>query len=43
VKFTGSYRDTVEGTEEAFVDLWHLTRDTASAGAAWMMVGLESL
>lgn len=43
VKFTGSCRDTVEGTEEAFVDLWHLTRDTASAGAPWMMVGIESL
>jgi hypothetical protein len=42
VKFAGSYRDTVEGTEEAFIDLWHLTRDTASAGAPWMIVGIES-
>ena len=42
VKFAGSYRDTIEGTEEACIDLWHLTRDTASAGAPWMIVGIES-
>ena len=43
VKFTGSYRDKVEGTEEGFVDIWHLSRDTASTGAPWMIVGIESL
>lgn len=42
VKFTGHYRDTQEGVEEPFTDIWHLERDTAQPGSPWFIVGIES-
>lgn len=43
VKFSGAYRDTVEGVEAKFVDIWHLTKDTVMKGSPWFIEGLESL
>ena len=42
VKFTGRYRDTVEGVEEPITDIWHLQRDLSQADAPWYIVGIES-
>ena len=42
VKFTGAYRDTVEGVESKFVDIWHLTKDTVMKGSPWFIEGIES-
>ncbi|NPU90947.1 MAG: TIM44-like domain-containing protein [Gammaproteobacteria bacterium] len=42
VKFSGRYRDTVEGVEEPITDIWHLERDLAQAGSPWHIVGIEA-
>ncbi len=42
VKFTGRYRDTVEGVEEPITDIWHLERNMAQAGSPWYIVGIEA-
>ncbi len=42
VKFTGRYRDTVEGVEEAITDIWHLQRDLSQPNAPWYIIGIES-
>ncbi len=42
VKFTGAYRDTVEGVEAKFTDVWHLTKDTVMKGSPWFIEGIES-
>jgi predicted lipid-binding transport protein (Tim44 family) len=43
IRFRGAYRDLAEGTGETdFIDIWHLERDLATAGAPWMIVGIES-
>ncbi|MRI31996.1 preprotein translocase subunit Tim44 [Endozoicomonas sp. OPT23] len=41
VRFTGKYRDTVEGVEEDIKDIWHLQRDLTQANAPWLIVGIE--
>ncbi|WP_299729210.1 TIM44-like domain-containing protein [uncultured Endozoicomonas sp.] len=42
LRFTGKYRDTVEGVEEDITDVWHLERDLTQQGAPWLIVGIES-
>lgn len=42
IKFTGRYRDTVEGVEEAFTDVWHLERDFGKSDAPWFVTGIQS-
>jgi len=42
VKFSGRYRDTVEGIEEPITDIWHLERDLTTADAPWIIVGIEA-
>lgn len=42
VKFTGRYRDTVEGIEEPITDIWHLERDLNRPDAPWYIAGIES-
>lgn len=42
IRFSGRYRDAVEGVEEDFVDIWHLERDYAKADAPWLITGVES-
>jgi len=43
LRFRGAYRDQQEGTGETdFIDIWHLERDLATAGAPWIIVGIES-
>ena len=43
LRFRGAYRDLTEGTGETdFIDIWHLERDFTTAGAPWMIVGIES-
>lgn len=41
VKFSGRYRDTVEGVEEDIKEVWHLERSVAQANAPWLIVGIE--
>lgn len=41
VKFSGRYRDTVEGVEEDIKEVWHLERNAAQADAPWLIVGIE--
>lgn len=41
VKFTGRYRDTVEGIEEPITDIWHLERDLTLPDAPWFIAGIE--
>ncbi len=41
VKFTGRYRDSVEGVEEPINEVWHLERDLRQSGAPWYVVGIE--
>lgn len=42
VRFSGRYRDTVEGVEEPITDVWHLERDLSKPGAPWYIVGIEA-
>lgn len=42
IRFTGRYRDPVEGVEEDFTDIWHLERNYASDDAPWFIAGVES-
>ena len=41
IKFSGRYRDTVEGIEEPITDIWHLERDLLQANAPWHIAGIE--
>ena len=41
VRFTGKYRDTVEGVEEDITDIWHLQRDLSQGNAPWLIIGIE--
>lgn len=41
IKFSGRYRDTVEGVEELITDIWHLERDLTLANAPWYIAGIE--
>lgn len=41
VKFSGRYRDTVEGVEEDIKEVWHLERNVAQANSPWLVVGIE--
>lgn len=42
VRFSGRYRDTVEGVEEPITDVWHLERDLSQPGSPWYIVGIEA-
>ncbi len=41
IQFSGRYRDTQEGIEEAITDIWHLERDLTMPNAPWLIVGIE--
>ena len=41
IKFSGRYRDTVEGVEEDITDIWHLQREATVDNAPWLIVGIE--
>jgi len=42
IRFTGRYRDAVEGVEEDFTDIWHLERDGSNAENPWLITGIQS-
>ena len=42
VKFTGRYKDRVEGVEEDITDIWHLERDLRASNAPWLIVGIQA-
>jgi len=42
IRFSGRYRDVVEGIEEDFTDVWHLERDGAKAENPWLITGIQS-
>ncbi len=42
IQFSGRYSDETEGLEEEITDLWHLTRDTSTHNAPWLIVGIEN-
>lgn len=42
IRFSGRYRDAVEGVEEDFTDIWHLERDGAKAENPWLITGIQS-
>lgn len=42
IRFSGRYRDGVEGVEEDFVDIWHLERDYSKDNSPWYITGVES-
>ena len=42
LRFSGRCRDAAEGTEEAFVDIWHLERDYTRDEAPWFITGMQS-
>lgn len=41
VKFSGRYRDAVEGAEEDIKEVWHLERNLQQANAPWLIVGIQ--
>lgn len=41
VKFSGRYRDTVEGVEEDIKEVWHLERNLTQANSPWLIVGIQ--
>lgn len=41
VKFSGRYRDTVEGIEEDIKEVWHLERNLTQANSPWLIVGIQ--
>lgn len=43
IRFSGRYRDAVEGVEEDFTDIWHLARDCSKDDAPWLITGVESV
>lgn len=43
IRFSGRYRDVVEGVEEDFTDIWHLMRDYSKDDAPWHITGIESV
>lgn len=42
IRFSGRCRDTVEGSDESFVDVWHLERDYSKEDAPWHITGMQS-
>lgn len=42
IRFSGRVRDAAEGTDEAFVDIWHLERDYTKDDAPWFITGMQS-
>jgi len=42
IRFSGRYRDVVEGVEEDFTDIWHLERDGSKAENPWLITGIQS-
>lgn len=42
IRFTGRYRDVVEGVEEDFSDVWHLERDGSNPENPWLITGIQS-
>lgn len=42
IRFSGHCRDTVEGSDESFVDVWHLERDYSKENAPWHITGMQS-
>jgi len=42
IRFSGRYRDAVEGVDESFVDIWHLERDYSKDDAPWHITGIQS-
>lgn len=42
VRFSGRYRDLVEGVNEDFVDVWHLERDCTRDNTPWVITGIQS-
>lgn len=42
VKFSGRYKDRVEGIEEEITDIWHLERDLRAPNAPWLIVGIQA-
>lgn len=42
IRFSGRCRDAAEGTDEAFVDIWHLERDYTKDDAPWFITGMQS-
>ncbi len=42
IKFSGRYKDTVEGIEDDIADIWHLERDLKEPNAPWYIIGIES-
>lgn len=41
VKFSGRYRDTIEGVEEDIKEVWHLERNLMQANSPWLIVGIQ--
>lgn len=42
IRFSGRVRDAADGTDEAFVDIWHLERDYTKDDAPWFITGMQS-
>ncbi|PQJ89547.1 Tim44 domain-containing protein [Aliivibrio sifiae] len=42
LQFSGRYRDSVEGVEEAITDIWHLERDLTQPNAPWLIIGIQA-
>ncbi|MGF1723425.1 Tim44 domain-containing protein [Photobacterium nomapromontoriensis] len=42
IKFSGRYKDRVEGVEEDITDVWHLERDLKTPNAPWLIVGIQA-
>ncbi|SMY35675.1 Tim44-like domain protein [Photobacterium malacitanum] len=42
IKFSGRYKDSVEGIEEDINDVWHLERDLRKPNAPWLIVGIQA-
>ena len=42
IKFSGRYKDSVEGVEEDINDVWHLERDLRKPNAPWLIVGIQA-
>lgn len=42
VRFTGSIRDTVDGSDESFDEAWHLTK-SRQGSSGWVLSGIQQL
>lgn len=42
IKFSGRYKDRIEGVEEDITDVWHLERDLQTPNAPWLIVGIQA-